>query len=80
MNTASKNASFEPAIVRPGGVLPKSPSVFQQASGMLFPNVRVDELAATMIDLALNSKSGELLENAELKSRGAQLLKPGNEK
>lgn len=67
-------------IVRPGGVLPKSPNILYRAVGTLFPNIRVDELAATMIDLALNGKNGELLENAELKSRGAELLKSKSEK
>ena len=78
-NAAAKNASFEPMVLRPGGVLPKDPNILVKTTGMLYGSVGVDKLAATMIDLAINGKKGELLENAEISSRGAGLLKSASQ-
>jgi hypothetical protein len=38
-------------------------------------SIRVDDLAAASIDIALNGNEKEVLENAELSKRGRELLK-----
>ena len=55
-------------------VLSKEPSLFTPIMA-LAPSLKVDELAAAMIEAAVNGSEAPIVENEELKTRGGNLLK-----
>ena len=66
--------TFEAVILKPGAVLGKNNPIPQVFYGMASA-IRVDTLAATMIDLALNGRKGQqTLEIADLERRGREAL------
>ena len=68
---------FEASFVKPGYVLPKG-SWMPDAVVGLSRSVRVDELAAAMVEMAVRGKGEEqILENATLKRWGRELLERG---
>jgi len=70
----SHPSNFQSYIMRPAGVLTKDTSVKNYLMGFV-PSVRVDELAATMLDVAINGSKMETWENRDLAKRGRELLK-----
>jgi hypothetical protein len=67
--------TFETYILRPGGIRPKEALMLPDFIVGSF-NVRVDEVAATLIDSAVNGDEmgRNTLENADIVKRGRQLL------
>ena len=69
-------ATIETYMVKPGGVLTKEDTLFTR---MMVVNksrcIRVNELAAAMMDTALNGGKIQIMENDVLVSRGRSLLK-----
>ena len=67
-------ATFDTLIVRPAVVLPKEGGTKTAILG-LAPSVNVEELAAVMVDAAVNGSKRQILENEMLKSQGRALLR-----
>ncbi|KAE8449411.1 hypothetical protein EG329_008312 [Mollisiaceae sp. DMI_Dod_QoI] len=70
----SHSSNFQSYIMRPAGVLTKDTGVKNYLMGFV-PSVRVDELAATMLDVAINGAKMQTWENRDLAKRGRELLK-----
>ena len=60
-------------MVRPAGVLPKKTSLLGLVLG-LGPCVRVDAVAAVMVEMCVHGSQKVTVENDELVSRGKELL------
>jgi hypothetical protein len=73
--------TFETYIMRPGGIRPKDANMLPDCIAGSF-NVRVDEVAATLIDSAVNGDElgRNTFENADIAKRGRQLLQTEAEK
>jgi hypothetical protein len=67
--------TFETIIMRPGGIRPKESKMLPDCIVGSF-NVRVDEVAATLIDSAVNGDGlgRNTLENADIAKKGRELL------
>lgn len=61
--------TFETCIVRPGMVLTRESSLRNWVVG-LGPSVRVDVLAAVMLDVALRGSEKQILENSAINELG----------
>jgi len=61
--------TFETCILRPGMVLSKETSLKSLILGF-GPSVRVDVLAAVMLDVALNGSNHQILENSDINRLG----------
>jgi hypothetical protein len=72
--------TFETYIMRPGGIRPKDSVKLADCIVGSF-NVRVDEVAATLIDSAVNwdGLGRDTLENADIAKRGRELLAKASE-
>jgi hypothetical protein len=69
------NSNFEVSIVRPGGVLAKGNAMPNLLINLSL-SIKVDELAAVMIDEAVSdAKGAKTLENNALRNRAKELLK-----
>jgi hypothetical protein len=68
---------FDAFITRPAWVVPKASEggILDLVRKALPAKVGVDQLAAVMVDLALNGGKTNILENGELVNRGRVLLK-----
>jgi hypothetical protein len=66
-----QNQNVKTYVVRPGGVLAGDGSALL---GRLLPTVSVRALAATMVDLALNGGSEQVITNKVIVERGRELL------
>ena len=64
-------------VVRPSAVLAKSGG-FANVAAMALPAIKVDVLAAAMVDLALHGGEKKILENKDLVSLGREKLSRGN--
>lgn len=62
--------------MRPSEVLNKERGIKNWAMGFV-PSVRVDELAAALVDTAVNGTEQQTVENSELRTRGRELLHTG---
>jgi len=62
----AKVGSWETYIARPSMVLPNPPGVFNSWAGWALGAVRVDQLAATMVDIVQKGNENEIFENADL--------------
>jgi hypothetical protein len=60
--------------MRPSGVTPKDRSLLKSVSATFAPMIRVNELAAAMVDVAVNGDRKRLWENRDLVSRGQEVL------
>jgi hypothetical protein len=70
--------TFAAFLAQAGSVIPKNSQALLVVAGLtkpLYPYVMVDELAAAMIDVALNGGETQTLTNADLVFRGRSLLK-----
>ncbi|KAI9813119.1 MAG: hypothetical protein M1827_004339 [Pycnora praestabilis] len=65
--------TFETYIAKPGGVISKEGGVMNVLKGMN-KSVGVAELAAVMLDAALNGSVGDTFQNEDLRTRGKALL------
>lgn len=72
---AEKNAGFESFIARPAFVLPKDGGLKNVVMGVL-PSVKIDALAAVLLDASMHGGELQTLENADLVRRGRELAKP----
>ncbi|KAF8848313.1 hypothetical protein BDZ45DRAFT_606075 [Acephala macrosclerotiorum] len=70
---AQSHSNFQSYIMRPSGVLTKENTIKNYLMGFV-PSVRVDELAATMVDVAINGAKMQTWENGQLAKRGRELL------
>jgi hypothetical protein len=55
-------------------VTPKERGVLKSIAASVVPMIRVDELAAAMVDIALNGGEKGLLENCDLVEKGREVL------
>lgn len=62
-------------VMRPSGVTPKE-GAMAKIAGFL-PMIRVDELAAAAVDIAMHGSEMRTLENGDLVKRGREALKSG---
>lgn len=65
--------SFDPIIVRPAMVLSKESGILRSIMA-LAPSVKVDELAAAMVEAAVSGSATQTVENERLRLRGRKLL------
>ncbi|KAE9382008.1 hypothetical protein N431DRAFT_491273 [Stipitochalara longipes BDJ] len=72
-----KSDGFDVYIARPSGVTPKERGVLKSVAAGLVPMIRVNELAAAMLDIAVNGAQKQTLENRDLVSRGREALVSG---
>jgi hypothetical protein len=64
--------------MRPSGVLPKASSGVKDAMmSMTLGSIKVDQLAAVLVDTAINGSKVQTMENRELGKRGRELLSAG---
>jgi hypothetical protein len=75
---AKEAGAFETFILRPGGIRPKEGKMLPHCIVGNF-NVRVDEVAATLIECAVfgDGEGRDTLENADIAKRGRELLGRG---
>ncbi|KAJ7478701.1 hypothetical protein B0H11DRAFT_1864441 [Mycena galericulata] len=66
---------WETYIVEPAMVLPKEGDVLRRLWGFLVGSVKVEELAAVMIDVVSNGNKDKILQNAQIVEKGRILLK-----
>ncbi|PMD32827.1 hypothetical protein L207DRAFT_439990 [Hyaloscypha variabilis F] len=72
-----QNQGVEVYIARPSGVTPKERGVVKSVAAAIVPLIRVNELAAAMLDLAVHGAEKRTLENGELVARGREVLAGG---
>jgi hypothetical protein len=65
---------FEVFITRPSGVTPKDRGVLKSIAAAIVPMIKVDELAAAMLDIAVNGSDQQTLENHDLVVKGRKVL------
>lgn len=73
LETAEDDNGFSVYLVKPGGVLPQNMSILQKYvfGGSLF--IRIDELAATMVDLAVRGNDKRMFSNQEIIKHAREL-------
>jgi hypothetical protein len=78
MEFGEKAKGVESFIMRPASVLPKtSTGIRGTLTGMTLGSIRVDELAAVLVDTAVNGSKTQTIENRELGKKGKELLSAG---
>jgi hypothetical protein len=70
---AEKHPQFKPYFMRPAHICPEHFSVSTAILNVLAPSVNVNDLAAVMIDTALNGGEEQTLENHEIVSKSTTL-------
>jgi len=75
LKLAEENGNFEAVVVKCGYVLKKESSVPELLVEASRNAIRVDELAAAMVELAVMGSRSQTIGNAELRSMGKRLLK-----
>jgi hypothetical protein len=63
-------------IARPGFGCMKAGSVKNTVLGMFLPTIRVDPLAAALIDTAVNGGEGPMHENKDIMRKGKAIVRP----
>jgi hypothetical protein len=64
---------FEVFVMRPSSVTPKERGVLKNFAAVLAPMIRVNELSAAMLDIAIHGGGGkQTFENGDLVSRGRE--------
>lgn len=61
-------------IMRPSGVTPKERGVIKSIAASVAPLIRVNELAAAMVDVAVNGGGKQTWENRDLVVKGREVL------
>lgn len=74
MELAEANTDFEAVIIKCGYVLKRQSAVPEVVVGLSKNAIRVDELAAAMVELAVMGNGSKTFGNAELRSMGKRLL------
>ena len=73
--TLASFLKFQTYIVQPAAVIPVRPGWLMWGLSFVAPSVRVDELAAVMVDLAFNgSVEANTVECSALAKKGRELL------
>jgi transcription initiation factor TFIIIB Brf1 subunit/transcription initiation factor TFIIB len=80
LELAEKNPDFEAVIIKCGYVLKKESVVPDVLVGASRNAIKVDELAAAMVELAVMGSGSNTIGNAELRSMGKRLLKERKER
>ncbi|KAE9374156.1 hypothetical protein N431DRAFT_404684 [Stipitochalara longipes BDJ] len=80
LELAEKNADFEAAVIKCGYVLRNESAVPEVLVEVSRNAIRVDELAAAMIEIAVMGSGSKTFGNSELRSMGKRLLKERREK
>jgi hypothetical protein len=75
IDLAKENEGFEAVVIKCGYVMKKESPVPEVLVGLSRQAIRVDELAAAMIDTAINGSATDTIGNAELRRRGKKLLR-----
>jgi hypothetical protein len=75
LKLAEENRDFEAVVIKCGYVLRKETPVPDVLVSMSRQAIRVDELAAAMVELAVMGSESKTIGNAELRSMGKRLLK-----
>jgi hypothetical protein len=75
LDLANEYEDFEAVIIVAGAVLKKESRIPELVVGLSRNAIRVDELAATMIDNATNGSGSGIIKNEELRKRGKALLR-----
>jgi len=71
-----EKAQFDSFVVRPARVLEKDRGVFASCVRRISPYaVGIEEVAAVLVDLAINGSNKTIWENRDLQSRGEELAK-----
>ena len=70
-----QGSNVETVVARPAFVLPAGGGGIRGAITFFAQRIRVDELAAVLIDIAINGNKEHFVENPELVKRGQELLK-----
>jgi transcription initiation factor TFIIIB Brf1 subunit/transcription initiation factor TFIIB len=78
LELAEQNKDFEAVIVKCGYVLKKESAVPEVLVGVSRQAIRVDELAAAMVESAVMGSGSRTIGNAESRSMGKKLLKERN--
>jgi hypothetical protein len=75
LELAEKSGNFETVVIKCGYVLKKDNVVPELFVGFSKQAIRVDELAAAMVELAVMGSGSKTIRNAELRGLGKRLLK-----
>ena len=68
------NKGLDVFIMRPSGVTPKDRSVLKSIAASVAPMIRVNELAASMLDVAVHGAEKQTWENGDLVTKGKEVL------
>ena len=80
LELAEKNSDFEAVIIKCGYVLKKESAVPEVLAGVSRNAIKVDELAAAMVEIAVMGSGSKTFGNSELRSMGKGLLKERRKK
>ena len=81
LELAEKNKDvFEAVIIKCGYVVEKESAVPEVLVGMSRNAIRVDELAAAMVESAVMGSGSKTIVNAELRNMGKRLLRERKER
>jgi len=80
LELAEENRDFEAVIVKCGFVLKKESAVPEVVVGVSRNAIRVDELAAAMIESAVMGGGSQTIGNGELREMGKRVLKERRER
>ena len=73
----SPKGSWESYVARPSMVTSSNPGILSTLGGWALGAIRVDQLAAAMIDIVEKGAKQETFENADLSARAQQLKAAG---
>ncbi|KAE9365713.1 hypothetical protein N431DRAFT_385569 [Stipitochalara longipes BDJ] len=79
LDLADEYSDFETVIIHSGGVLRKENWIPELAVGLSRVAIRIDELAAFMVDSAVNGVGSGTVGNEELRKKGKALLEKRGE-
>jgi hypothetical protein len=75
LELVEKSGNFETVVIKCGYVLKKDNAVPELLVDFSKQAIRVDELAAAMVEIAVMGSGSKTIRNAELRSLGKRLLK-----
>lgn len=71
---SEKYPGFEVIVERPMGIIKEAPTVREILVGAVFPNVRVNDLAAVMVEAAIEGQDQQVYENKDIARKGKSLI------
>jgi len=75
LELAEQNRDFEAVVIKCGYVVKKESAVPEVLVGVSRNGIRVDELSAAMVEIAVTGGGSKTFENSELRSMGKRLLR-----